>query len=234
MLLEAYGSYGYIIYPKFSESQLTLLDRGFIYGIAHVRGGQDKGRKWYEEGKLLKKKNTFMDFISCSKHLITTNYTSKDKLIIRGVSAGGLLIGAVINIQPGLFKAAIMEVPFLDILNTISDPSLPLSSIDYEEWGNPQSKKNYNYIKSYAPYENIKRQAYPNILITTGINDTRVPYWESAKFVAKLRALKTDNNYLMLKTYLTAGHSGPSGRYEKIQKRAFEYAFLINLVGAFD
>jgi len=231
LYLYGYGSYGTSIDPSFSSNRLSLLDRGFIYAIAHVRGGGEMGRSWYEAGKLLNKKNTFTDFTSCAEHLIDEGYTASDKLIISGGSAGGLLLGAVTNMRPDLFKAVIAKVPFVDIINTMLDPSIPLTVVEYEEWGNPNEKKYYDYIKSYSPYDNVEAKDYPNMLITAGLNDPRVQYWEPAKWTAKLRALKTDNNVLLLKTNMDAGHSGPSGRYEYLKEIAFEYAFIFDVFG---
>lgn len=231
MLLEGYGSYGMNFKPFFSLPVISLLDRGFIFTRAHIRGGGEKGREWYENGKFLKKKNTFKDFISCAKYLVNKKYTSKDKLAIFGKSAGGLLIGSVINMEPTLFKAAILGVPFVDVLNTMLDPSIPLTVREYEEWGNPNEKKYFKYIKSYAPYENISSKDYPSILVTAGLNDPRVHYWEPAKFVAKLRELKTDKNLLLLKTEMGGGHMGRTGRYDWLKEIAFEYAFVLDSVG---
>jgi oligopeptidase B len=229
LLLYAYGSYGHTIDPSFSSIRLSLLDRGFIYAIAHVRGGEYLGRQWYEDGKLLHKKNTFTDFIACSKHLIKNNYTSSDHLYALGGSAGGLLIGAVINMQPELYKGVIAAVPFVDVVTTMLDDSIPLTTGEYDEWGNPQIKEYYEYIKSYSPYDNVSKQNYPHILITTGLHDSQVQYWEPAKWVAKLRDLKTDKNKLLLKTNMKAGHGGASGRFEGLKEDAEEYTFLLDL-----
>ncbi len=231
LLLNGYGSYGANSEPYFSSQIISLLDRGFVFAIAHIRGGSEKGREWYEEGKFLNKKNTFLDFISCTKFLINKKYTSKDKITIVGGSAGGLLMGAVVNMEPSLFKAVIMGVPFVDVLNTLSDPSLPLTIIEYEEWGNPNKKNYFDYIHSYSPYENISKKNYPKILVTAGLNDPRVHYWEPAKFVAKLRELKTDDNLLLLKTEMGGGHGGRSGRYDWLKDLAFEYAFALDSIG---
>ena len=231
LILDGYGAYSGSNDPWFSSSRLSLLDRGFIYAIAHVRGGGEMGRYWYEQGKLLNKKNTFADFIVCAEYLIANKYTSPDNLIIIGGSAGGILIGAVINMRPELFKGAVADVPFVDVLNTMLDPSIPLTVLEYGEWGNPHNEKYYYYIKSYAPYENVKAQNYPNLLITAGLNDPRVGYWEPAKWTAKLRALKTDNNILLLKTNMAAGHGGVSGRYDFMKEIAFEYGFILGLFG---
>ncbi len=231
LILYGYGAYGNIEQGYFSSNRLSLLDRGFIYAVAHVRGGGEMGRHWHEDGKLLKKKHTFTDFIGCSEYLIDGGYTSNDKLVILGGSAGGLLIGAVINMRPELFKAAIADVPFVDIVNTMLDPSLPLTVLEYDEWGNPNQKEYYEYIMSYSPYDNVESKDYPNMLITAGFNDTRVSYWEAAKWTAKLRAEKTDDNILLLKTKMGTGHLGYSGRYDYLKDVAFEYAFILDLFG---
>jgi len=229
LLLYGYGAYGSTQNPDFYSQIFSLVDRGFVYAIAHVRGGGEMGRRWYREGKLLHKKNTFYDFIACAEHLIQEKYTSKEKLAIEGGSAGGLLIGAVLNMYPQLFCAAVAVVPFVDALNTMLDPSLPLTIREWDEWGNPKNKLYYEYIKSYAPYDNVEAKKYPHLLIKAGLHDTRVLYWEPAKWAAKLRALKTDSNLLLLKTDLEAGHGGPSGRYEYLRDIAFQYAFLIDI-----
>lgn len=226
LYLTAYGSYGSSFDPYFSSIRLSLVDRGFIYAIAHVRGGQEMGRPWYINGKMLNKKNTFTDFIACAEHLIATGYTASDRLVINGGSAGGLLMGAVVNMRPELFKAVIADVPFVDVINTMLDPSLPLVREEYEEWGNPEIKEYFDYILSYSPYDNISAREYPDMLVTAGLNDPRVSYWEPAKFVAKLRATRTGNNMLLLKTNLDAGHGGASGRYDFLKEIAFEYAFI--------
>lgn len=231
VLLYGYGSYGYSIDPEFLSYRISLLDRGFIFAIAHIRGGSELGRKWYEEGKLLLKKNTFTDFIACTEHLISKQYTSSDKLCILGGSAGGLLMGAVTNMRPDLFKAVVARVPFVDVINTMFDPSIPLTVTEYEEWGNPTEKEFFDYMKSYSPYDNVDKKYYPVMLITGGLNDPRVQYWEPAKWVAKLRALKTDSNLLLLKTNMGEGHSGKSGRYEIMKETAFYYAFILDSVG---
>ncbi|MCK4386044.1 MAG: S9 family peptidase, partial [candidate division Zixibacteria bacterium] len=231
LFLSGYGAYGISREPTFSSNRLSLLDRGFVYAIAHVRGGGEMGRYWYDEGKLLKKKNTFTDFIACAEHLIAENYTSSDKLVIYGGSAGGLLMGAVTNMRPDLFKAVIADVPFVDALNTMLDSSIPLTVIEYEEWGNPNQEEYYDYIKPYSPYDNVEAKDYPNMLITAGLNDPRVQYWEPAKWTAKLRALKTDKNILLLKTKMGEGHMGASGRYDYLKDIAFEYAFVFDLFG---
>ena len=231
LYLYGYGSYGATREPKFSSNRLSLLDRGFVCAIAHVRGGGEMGRHWYEDGKLLKKMNTFTDFIACAEHLTAEKYTSSDKLVIYGGSAGGLLMGAVTNMRPDLFKVVIADVPFVDVLNTMLDPTIPLTVIEYEEWGNPNEREYYQYMKFYSPYDNVEAKEYPHMLITAGLNDPRVQYWEPAKWTAKLRALKTDNNHLLLKTNMGAGHSGPSGRYDYLKDVAFEYALIFDLLG---
>jgi oligopeptidase B len=231
LLLYGYGSYGINSDPYFSSNRLSLLDRGFIYAIAHIRGGEEMGRTWYEKGKLLHKKNTFTDFIVCAENLIAEKYTASDKLVIQGGSAGGLLMGAVTNMRPELFEIVIAKVPFVDVVNTMLDASIPLTVIEYDEWGNPNEKKFYDYIKSYSPYDNIEAKAYPHILVTAGLNDPRVHYWEPAKWTAKLRTLKTGDNRLLLKTEMGAGHGGPSGRYDYLKEMAFEYAFIFDLLG---
>jgi oligopeptidase B len=202
-----------------------------VIAIAHIRGGGEMGRKWYEDGKFLNKKNTVTDFIACAEHLIDQKWTSSDRLAISGGSAGGLLMGAVLNRYPNLCKVAIAHVPFVDVVTTILDTSLPLSALEWEEWGNPNDKTYYDYMKSYSPYDNVKPQDYPHLLITAGLNDARVKYWEPAKWTAKLRELKTDNNLLLLKTNMGAGHGGASGRYESIKETAFDYAFILDRLG---
>jgi oligopeptidase B len=226
--LTGYGSYGYSYPIDFSSVRLSLLDRGIIYAIAHIRGGEEMGRRWYEEGKFLHKKNTFTDFIACAEHLIAKKWTNSDRLVISGGSAGGLLMGAVINERPDLFKAVVADVPFVDVLTTILDTSLPLTVLEWEEWGNPNDPQYYEYIKSYSPYDNVATKDYPAMLVTAGLNDSRVKYWEPAKWTAKLRELKTDKNLLLLKTNMSAGHGGASGRYEYLQEIAFEYAFVLD------
>jgi len=230
MLLYGYGSYGISIDPSFSSDRLSLLDRGFVYAIAHIRGGMDLGKPWHEAGRLLKKKSTFTDFIACAEKLIAEKYTSPDRLAIMGRSAGGLLMGAVVNLRPDLFAAVVAGVPFVDSLNTALDASLPLTVGEYEEFGDPSKPEFYEYMKSYAPYENVTSQAYPAIFVTAGLNDPRVSYWEPAKWVAKLRALKTNDRPLLLKTNLGSGHFGASGRYEYLKETAIEYAFLLDVL----
>ncbi len=231
LFLTGYGAYGASFDPYFSSNRLSLLNRGFIYAIAHIRGGGEMGEYWYEQGKYFNKMNTFTDFITCAEHLIAEKYTSSDKLVINGASAGGLLMGAVANLRTDLFKAVIADVPFVDVLNTMLDSSLPLTVLEYEEWGNPNEKEYYDYMKSYSPYDNVEAKEYSNMLITAGLNDTRVSYWEAAKWTAKLRALKIDNNLLLLKTNMGAGHGGASGRYDYLKDIAFEFVFIFDLLG---
>jgi oligopeptidase B len=228
MLLYGYGAYGISMDPSFSSDRLSLLDRGFVYAIAHIRGGADLGKPWHEDGRILKKKNTFADFIASAEHLIAQKYTSSDRLAIMGGSAGGLLMGAVTNMRPDLFAVVVAKVPFVDALNTMLDATLPLTVGEYEEWGNPNEQQYYDYIKSYAPYENVGAKQYPTMLITAGLNDPRVSYWEPAKWAAKLRAMKQDGHLLLLKTNMGSGHFGSSGRYEYIKETAFDYAFVLN------
>lgn len=231
MLLYAYGSYGISIDPGFSSVRLTLLDRGFVYAIAHIRGGEELGRAWYENGKLLQKKNTFTDYIQCAKEMIKLNYTSPQHLYGMGGSAGGLLMGAVVNMQGDLFNGIIAAVPFVDVVTTMLDESIPLTTGEYDEWGNPNDETYYNYIKSYSPYDNVEAKEYPNMLVTTGLHDSQVQYWEPAKWVAKLREYKTDKNLLLLHTNMEAGHGGASGRFEALKETAMEYAFFFMLEG---
>ncbi len=229
VLQYAYGSYGATIDPYFSSVRLSLLDRGFVYALTHIRGGQYLGRKWYEDGKLLKKKNTFADFIDCSKFLIKKKYTSPAHLYAMGGSAGGLLMGAVVNMAPELYNGIIAAVPFVDVVTTMLDDSIPLTTGEYDEWGDPNDKKYYEYMKSYSPYDNVKPQKYPNMLVTSGLHDSQVQYFEPAKWVAKLRELKTDTNLLLFDINMDAGHGGASGRFEALKEVAKEYAFLLNL-----
>lgn len=224
-----YGAYGYTVEPEFSRSRLSLLDRGFIFAIAHVRGGAYLGRAWYEQGKLLNKKHTFTDFIACSEELIRRGYTSKDRLYATGGSAGGLLVGAVVNMRPDLYRAVIASVPFVDVVTTMLDPSLPLTTGEYDEWGDPNDPRYYHYMLDYSPYDNVKKANYPHMLITAGFNDSQVQYWESAKWAAKLREFKTDDNLLLLQTNLSAGHIGSSGRFEYLNEIALEWAFIIKI-----
>ncbi|KAB1154946.1 S9 family peptidase [Flavobacterium luteum] len=229
LLLYGYGSYGASMDPYFSSTTLSLLDRGFIFAIAHIRGGEDLGRKWYEDGKLLKKKNTFTDFIDCSKFVINQKYTSEKHLYAEGGSAGGLLMGAVVNMAPELYNGVIAQVPFVDVITTMLDETIPLTTGEYDEWGNPNIKKYYDYMRSYSPYDNVKAQDYPNMYISTGLHDSQVQYWEPAKWVAKLRVLKTNDNLLFLDTNMDAGHGGASGRFEALKELAKEFSFLIDL-----
>jgi len=229
LLLYAYGSYGASMDPSFSSTRLSLLDRGFIYAIAHIRGGEEMGRQWYEDGKMMKKKNTFTDFIDCGKYLIGQKYTSEDHLYAKGGSAGGLLMGAVANMSPELWNGVIANVPFVDVVNTMLDETIPLTTNEYDEWGNPNGKEAYQYMKSYSPYENVEVKNYPNMLVTTGLHDSQVQYFEPAKWVAKLRATKTDKNVLLLKTDMDYGHGGASGRFDYLEEIALEYAFLFRL-----
>ncbi len=230
LFLNGYGSYGISNDPYFSSIRLSLLDRGFIVAIAHIRGGQEMGREWYEDGKLIKKKNTFTDFIACADFLVDKNYTSKEKLFASGTSAGGLLMGAVVNMRPDLFKGIIAGVPFVDVLTTMLDENIPLTTGEFNEWGNPADKKYYDYIFSYSPYDNVEKKVYPAMLVTAGLHDSQVQYWEPAKWVAKLRSLKTDNYPLLLYTNMSAGHGGASGRFEKYKLIALEYSFILGLL----
>lgn len=229
LLLYGYGSYGHTIDAGFSTTRLSLLDRGFVYAIAHIRGSEYLGRNWYEDGKLLNKKNTFTDFIDCAEFLISKNYTSSKHLYGYGGSAGGLLIGAVINMKPELFNGVIAAVPFVDVVTTMLDDTIPLTTGEYDEWGNPNNKKYYDYIKEYSPYDNVCAQNYPNMLITTGLHDSQVQYFEPAKWVAKLRELKTNNNFLLMHTDMETGHGGASGRFDALKETARDYSFIIDL-----
>ncbi|AXT19922.1 S9 family peptidase [Flavobacteriaceae bacterium AU392] len=231
LLQYAYGSYGSTIDPYFSTMRLSMLDRGFIYVIAHIRGGEYLGRPWYENGKLLNKRNTFTDFIDCSKFLINEGYTSAQHLYAMGGSAGGLLMGAIANLNPELYNGIVAQVPFVDVISTMLDDSIPLTTGEYDEWGNPNEKEYYDYIKSYSPYDNIESKPYPNLLVTTGLHDSQVQYWEPAKWVAKLRDLKTDSNLLLLHTNMDTGHGGASGRFEPLKEDAEEFAFIFDLEG---
>jgi oligopeptidase B len=227
-LLYGYGSYGASTEPSFVASRFSLIDRGFVFAIGHIRGGSEMGRAWYEDGKMMNKRNTFTDFIACAEHLIEQDFTSPEKLAILGGSAGGLLVGACLTMRPDLFKAVVAKVPFVDVVSTMSDPSIPLTTLEYDQWGNPEDKPYFEYMMSYSPYDNIKATEYPELLITTGLNDPRVAYWEPAKFAARLRAMKTDDNLLLLKTNMDAGHAGASGRYDYLKEIAFDYAFLLD------
>jgi len=227
LLLYSYGSYGSSTDPWFSSSRLSLLDRGFAYAIAHIRGGQEMGRKWYEDGKMFKKKNTFNDFVDCSKYLIDNNYTSNEHLYAMGGSAGGLLMGAVVNMAPELYNGVVAAVPFVDVVSTMMDETIPLTTNEFKEWGNPKELESYEYMLSYSPYDQVKEQNYPNMLVTTGFFDSQVQYWEPAKWVAKLRDKKTDDNYLLMDTNMEAGHGGASGRLKRYRKTALNYSFLL-------
>ncbi|HEU4869588.1 MAG TPA: S9 family peptidase [Pyrinomonadaceae bacterium] len=231
LLLYGYGSYGLSIPPTFSSSRLSLLDRGVIFAIGHIRGGGELGEEWRQAGRMMKKMNTFTDFIACAEALIKNKYTSKDRLVIQGGSAGGLLMGAVSNMRPDLFKAVVSQVPFVDVLNTMLDASLPLTTSEYIEWGNPNEKPAFDYMKTYSPYDNVAKQNYPAMLVKVSVNDSQVPYWEGAKLVAKLRGMKTDNNPLLLKVNFGAGHGGASGRYDALRETAFDYAFMLWQMG---
>lgn len=234
LLLYAYGSYGHTIDPYFSSVRLSLLDRGFIYAIAHIRGGEYLGRQWYENGKLLHKKNTFTDFIDCSKYLINKQNTSAKHLYAMGGSAGGLLLGVIVNSAPELYNGIVAQVPFVDVITTMLDDSIPLTTGEYDEWGNPNQKEYYDYIKSYSPYDNVVANRFPNMLIISGLHDSQVQFWESAKWTAKLRASKKDEHILLLKTNMEAGHGGASGRFESLKEDVLEYVFLLDLEGIFE
>jgi len=231
LLLYAYGSYGYTTEPTFNSAVLSLVDRGFAYAIAHIRGGQEMGRAWYDEGKMMNKKNTFNDFVDVAQFLVDNKYTNKDKLVANGGSAGGLLMGAITNMRPDLFRAVVADVPFVDVINTMMDASIPLTAQEWQQWGDPHDSTQYAYMRSYSPYDNVERKAYPWILVTTSLNDSQVGYWEPAKWVAKLRAMKTDSNPLLLKVNMAGGHGGSSGRYDVLRERAFRYAFILDAVG---
>lgn len=234
LLLYAYGSYGSTSEAGFNSNVLSLVDRGFAYAIAHIRGGQEMGRRWYDEGKMMKKKNTFFDFIDVAQHLVDNKYTNKDVLVANGGSAGGLLMGVVVNMRPDLFRAVVADVPFVDVINTMADASIPLTAQEWEQWGNPQKAAEYRYMLSYSPYDNVLRKNYPAMLVTTSLNDSQVAYWEPAKWVAKLRALKTDANPLYIKINMGGGHGGSSGRYDVLRERAFRYAFILDVLGMAD
>ncbi|MEZ4960095.1 MAG: S9 family peptidase [Saprospiraceae bacterium] len=231
LLLYAYGSYGYSIDPSFNAARLSLLDRGFAFAIAHIRGGQEMGRQWYEDGKLLKKKNTFNDFIDCGEYLISQKYTGKENLFAMGGSAGGLLMGAVVNMRPDLFKGVVAAVPFVDVVTTMLDETIPLTTFEWDEWGDPRQKEYYDYMLSYSPYDQVEKKDYPAMLITTGLHDSQVQYFEPAKWVAKLREMKTDHNPLLLHTNMDAGHGGQSGRFRAYKETAMEFAFMLDLAG---
>jgi oligopeptidase B len=231
LLLYGYGSYGVSIAPTFSSNRLALLDRGVVYVIAHIRGGGELGEEWRDAGRMMKKMNTFTDFINSAEYLVKNKYTSSDRLVIQGGSAGGLLMGAVVNMRPDLFKAVVAQVPFVDVLNTMLDASLPLTTSEYIEWGNPNEKAAYDYMKQYSPYDNVGRKNYPSMLVKVSLNDSQVPYWEGAKFVARIRAMRTDNNPLLLKVNMGAGHGGSSGRYDFLHEVAFDYAYMLWQMG---
>ncbi len=228
LLLYAYGSYGATIEPTFSSQRFSLVDRGFVYAIAHVRGGQEMGRQWYDDGKMMKKMNTFHDFIDVAEFLVKERFTSADRLAASGASAGGLLMGAIVNMRPELFRTVVADVPFVDVINTMLDATIPLTASEWEQWGNPQVPEEYACMRAYSPYDNVERKGYPRMLVTSGVNDPRVAFWEPVKWVAKLRALKTDTNPLLLKMEMGAGHGGPTGRYEKLREMAFRYAFIVD------
>lgn len=229
ILQYAYGSYGYTISDGFSTTRLSLLDRGFVYALAHIRGSEYLGRDWYDDGKMLNKKNTFNDFVDCSKYLVDNNYTSPNHLYAMGGSAGGLLMGAIVNMNPELYNGIIAAVPFVDVISTMLDDTIPLTTGEYDEWGNPNDKEYYDYMKSYSPYDQVTSKAYPNMLITTGLHDSQVQYWEPAKWIAKLRAARTNDNMLFLHTNMEAGHGGASGRFDSLKETAEEYSFLLML-----
>ena len=231
LLLYGYGSYGLSMDASFSSSRISLLDRGFVYAIGHVRGGEELGRWWYDDGRLLKKKNTFTDFIACAEYLIEKHYAHPQQLFAMGGSAGGLLVGAATNMRPDLFKGVIAQVPFVDVVTTMLDASIPLTTSEYDEWGDPNQKQFYDYMLSYSPYDNIEAKDYPHLLVTTGLYDSQVQFWEPVKWVAKLRAVKTDDHYLLLKTNMEAGHGGASGRFKHHRETAFNFAFLLHLAG---
>jgi len=229
MFITSYGSYGSGSEEGFNSAISTLLHRGFVYAIPHVRGGGELGQKWHDGGKMMNKTNTFTDFIDCTEFLIEEGYAQKGNIVAQGASAGGLLMGALANMRPDLFKLIVLDVPFVDVINTMLDDKLPLTTIEYEEWGDPADKKAFEYMLSYSPYDNVKAQDYPNMLFTTGVNDTRVGYWEPAKMVAKLRDVKTDDNLLLLKTNLSAGHGGGSGRFDGYRELAYLYAIIFDI-----
>jgi len=231
LLLAGYGSYGHPNFPGFSSARLSLLDRGVITAIAHVRGGGEGGKPWHDAGRMFQKRNTFTDFIACAERLIEAGYTAPDRLVATGGSAGGLLMGAIARMRPELFRAIVSYVPFVDVINTMSDTSLPLTVGEFEEWGNPAIPEQYAYIRSYCPYSNLCRQAYPALLVKTSLNDSQVMYWEPAKYVARMRALKTDATPLLLKTNMAGGHGGHSGRYDALRDLAFDYAFILWQLG---
>jgi oligopeptidase B len=230
LLLYAYGSYGATTEPTFNSTRFSLVDRGFTYAIAHVRGGQEMGRPWYDDGKMMKKRNTFNDFVDVADHLIKEKYSSRDLMVAHGGSAGGLLMGVVANEGGDRFRAIVADVPFVDAINTMADASIPLTAQEWLQWGNPHKKDEYEYMKGYSPYDNVAKKPYPALLVMSGINDSRVAYWEPTKWVAKLRAHKTDGNVLLLKMNMGGGHGGSSGRYERYREMAFRYAFMVDQV----
>ncbi|HNO30883.1 MAG TPA: prolyl oligopeptidase family serine peptidase, partial [Anaerolineales bacterium] len=230
-LMYGYGSYGATIDPYFDANRFSLIDRGFVYAIGHIRGGYDMGRAWYEHGKMKHKRNSFTDFIACAEHLIKEGYAAKDKFAVQGGSAGGLLVTACMTMRPDLFKAVIAKVPFVDVVTTMNDPSIPLTTQEYEQWGNPADQDLFEYMLSYSPYDNLHVADYPNLLITTGVNDPRVAFWEPAKFTAKLREMKTDNNLIIFYVNYDSGHAGASGRYDYIKEIALDYSFLLDRLG---
>jgi len=230
-VLTGYGAYGMPYPVTFSSNRLSLLERGVAVAVAHVRGGGELGKRWHDNGRMLKKRNTFTDFIACAELLVREGYTAHDRLVVEGGSAGGLLVGAVLNMRPDLCTAAVLRVPFLDVINTMLDPSLPLTVGEFEEWGNPKLREHYEYMKTYCPYTNLAPRRYPAILVRTALNDSQVMYWEAAKWIAKLRAVKTDDRPLLLKVNLDAGHSGASGRYDALRELAFDYAFVLGQLG---
>jgi oligopeptidase B len=232
LYLEGYGSYGYSDEIAFSSNLFSMVDRGVVAAVAHIRGGGEMGKAWHDDGRMMHKKNSFTDFIAAAEYLVTEGYGSKDRLVIEGRSAGGLLMGAVLNLRPDLFHAALVGVPFVDVINTMLDETLPLTVGEFEEWGNPKEKAAFDYMMSYSPYDNIEAKAYPDMLVRTSFNDSQVMYWEPAKYVAKMRAMRTDHNRLILKTNMNpAGHGGASGRYDRLRETAFDYAYFLTQMG---
>jgi len=227
LVLYAYGSYGYTMEPTFGSTRISLLDRGFVFAIAHIRGGQELGRRWYDDGKMMKKMNTFFDFIDCAEHLVRERYATAGGIVAHGGSAGGLLMGAVANLRPDLWRSVVADVPFVDVINTMLDETIPLTAQEWEQWGNPKNAEHYAYMRRYSPYDNVEAKAYPHMLATSGVNDPRVAFWEPAKWIAKLRTLRTDGNALLLKMQMGSGHGGASGRYERLKEEAFRYAFIL-------
>ena len=234
LLLYGYGSYGSNMEPSFRSPRLSLLNRGFIYALAHIRGGSEMGRSWYEEGKLLKKKNTFYDFIDCAEYLLKEKYTMPEKLFAAGGSAGGLLVGAVANLRPDLFRGILASVPWVDVVTTMLDKSIPLTTVEFDEWGNPENEEYYHYMLSYSPYDNVEAKDYPALYVTTGLHDSQVQYFEPAKWVAKLRELKTDNNLLLFEVDMESGHGGTTGRFKQYNRTARQYVFLLTQLGIWD